>query len=62
MEDISKVIKYIEKNKLDNKMMIGNEFKTLKACKIASYFKPYIAWYKGNMYRKGKNLMGFDDE
>ena len=62
MEDINKVIKYIERNKLDNKMMIGNEFKTLKACKIASYFKPYVSWYKGNMYRKGKNLMGFGDE
>ena len=62
MEDIGKVIEYIEKNKLDTRVMVGNEFKTLKACKIASYFKPYIAWYDGNMYMKGKNLIGFDDE
>ena len=55
---MEKIIEYMNDNKLDDRV-IGGSYKTLKACKIASYFKPYIAWHDGDMYMKGKNLMSF---
>ena len=57
--ELEDVIEYINSNRLDTHLMVGCEYKTLKACKIASYFKPYISWYDGDVYVKGKNLIGF---
>ena len=59
--DIERVIKYVDENRVNSVLMVGTEYKTLKACKIASYFKPYIAWHKGELYMKGKNLIGFEE-
>ena len=60
-QNIEELIKYIENNRVDSKNL-GGEYSTLKACKIASYFKPYIAWYQGDMYMKGKNLLSFRNQ
>ena len=63
-EELEGVIEYINSNKVNSRSrtMGGAEYKTLKAAKIASYFKPYIAWYDNNIYMKGKCLIGFDKD
>lgn len=61
MMDVNSVIEYMNENKT-NGSSIGSTYKTLKACKIASYFRPYIAWYEGCVYVKGKNLICFGNK
>lgn len=60
-QNIEDVIKYIESNRVHSQNF-GGEYKTLKACKIASYFKPYMAWHQGAMYMKGKNLLSYGNQ
>ena len=60
-QNIEDIIKYIEANRIDSQNL-GGEYRTLKAAKIASYFKPYIAWYQGDMYMRGKNLLSFRNQ
>ena len=56
--DVKEIVTYLEKNR-DEGHTIGVPYKTLKAAKIASYFKPYLAWHNGALYFRGKNLLAF---